>query len=202
MQRGSHKLDSVSISSSSQYLDEEFWEACGRDLDVVAIFCNSFDSASNVALGWSRKQYLKSLHRVTLHCISYNITLKLNTIHTEDSVRRDRAAIIDILDMFNHTSVNSNIQSDDATRRAHKFRTFSEGFQQDCGDKHDGIPFFVPINKFLEAPRYFIVDDHMRFVGTPPGIITESILDIGVKEALKSLAQSEEGFVELMRRNH
>ena len=66
--------------------------SAGEYLDILAVSCDSFDSATNAAIGRQHRQtsdHLESLKRVRDWCAAYRVAFKLNTVVNDLNVDED-----------------------------------------------------------------------------------------------------------------
>jgi len=63
----------------------------GKDLDILAISCDSFDEDTNIVIGrrQGNKHHLHSLHRVRQWCTAYQVAFKINTVVNTHNWRED-----------------------------------------------------------------------------------------------------------------
>ncbi|RYP19797.1 hypothetical protein DL765_003143 [Monosporascus sp. GIB2] len=90
-------------------------------------------------------------------------------------------------------------ENDDETRKrnARTFLVTDEQWRAFC-NRHKHIPCFVPEDNKSMAGSYLLLDEYMCFLDKGEGMMTksESILQVGVKEAMKQVVWDKKSFVE------
>jgi len=78
------KLESISIISNGSFVDEKFLAKYADYIDILGISCDSFNEATNVAIGRTDSgkpmNNVPQLFRIAEWCRKYDIKFKLNTV--------------------------------------------------------------------------------------------------------------------------
>ena len=89
-------------------------------------------------------------------------------------------------------------ENDDETRKrdARTFLVTDEQWRTFC-DRHKHLPCCVPADNQTMAGSYLLLDEYMCFLDKGEGVMTksESILKVGVKEAMKQVVWDKKSFV-------
>jgi molybdenum cofactor biosynthesis enzyme MoaA len=82
-------IESVSIVTNGSLVEENWFGRYGKFVDIIAVSCDSFDSATNAKIGrqFKGQNHVDSLRIVSEWCKEYNVLFKLNTVvnaHNKD----------------------------------------------------------------------------------------------------------------------
>ncbi|RYP65605.1 hypothetical protein DL771_008213 [Monosporascus sp. 5C6A] len=142
------------------------------------------------------------LFRIAEWCREYGIKFKLNTVVNAHNWDEDMVANIERLAPFRWKVFQYLIvagENDDETRKrdARTFLVTEEQWRTFC-NRHKHIPCFVPEDNRSMASSYLLLDEYMCFLDKGEGMMTksESILQVGVKEAMKQVVWDKKSFVE------
>ncbi|KAF4309991.1 hypothetical protein GTA08_BOTSDO02308 [Botryosphaeria dothidea] len=132
----------------------------------------------------------------------YGIKFKLNTVVNTHNWDEDMVANIKRLAPFRWKVFQCLIvagENDDETRKrdAKTFLVTDEQWQTFC-NRHKHIPCYVPEDNKSMASSYLLLDEYMCFLDKGEGMMakSESILQVGVKEAMKQVVWDKKSFVE------
>ncbi|KAF3275201.1 hypothetical protein TWF970_006923 [Orbilia oligospora] len=132
----------------------------------------------------------------------YGIKFKLNTVVNIYNWDEDMATEIQNLAPFRWKVFQCLIvagENDDETRKtdARKFLVTEEQWQTFCR-RHEHLDCYVPEDNKHMASSYLLLDEYMCFLDKGEGMMTksESILRVGVKEAMKQVVWDRKSFVE------
>ncbi|TFA99677.1 Radical S-adenosyl methionine domain-containing protein 2 [Trichoderma ghanense] len=194
------QLESVSVVSNGSLIKEQFLRQHGRNIDILAISCDSFDEATNIKIGRGSGNQVEKLYEIAFWCQKYNIKFKLNTVvnrfnHLEDMNRQLSALQPFRWKCFQVLIVAGENDSDAALRNAHSLTISDEEFDDFC-QRHRGQASLVPEPNRLMARSYLILDEYMRFLDRNGKSPSESILKVGVRDALKAVFWDEQAFLE------
>lgn len=142
------------------------------------------------------------LFRIAEWCREYGIKFKLNTVVNTHNWDEDMVANIKRLAPFRWKVFQCLIvagENDDETRKrdAKTFLVTDEQWQTFC-NRHKHIPCYVPEDNKSMASSYLLLDEYMCFLDKGEGMMakSESILQVGVKEAMKQVVWDKKSFVE------
>ncbi|KAJ9631286.1 hypothetical protein H2204_008228 [Knufia peltigerae] len=193
-------LESVSIVSNGSLIREDWIKKHARNLDILAISCDSFDESTNTKIGRGSGQHIAQLRRIAGWCKTYGVMFKLNSVICQYNWDEDMNEHIATLNpyrwkCFQVLIVAGENDGDDTKRDARDFVITDDQFRYFC-DKHRHNPSFVPESNALMAKSYLILDEHLRFLDRTGKAPSKSILDVGVDAALASVFWDKDGFKE------
>ncbi|KAF2189409.1 radical SAM enzyme [Zopfia rhizophila CBS 207.26] len=214
-QEGTRKLN---IAGGEPFLHQEFLSEllryCKEELrmesvsivsngNILAISCDSFNADTNKKIGRGADgDNLVRLFQIAEWCKKYKIKFKLNTVVNSHNWDEDMAAHIERLASFRWKVFQCLIvvgENDDETRKrdARKFLVTEEQWQTFCR-RHKHLKCYVPEDNKSMASSYLLLDENMCFLDKGEGMITksQSILEVGVKEAMKQVVWDKASFVE------
>ncbi|KAL2119404.1 hypothetical protein VTJ04DRAFT_6365 [Mycothermus thermophilus] len=194
------RLESVSIVTNGSLVKEAWIRQYGAHLDILAVSCDSFDEATNIAIGRGSGDQVAQLYRIAGWCREYGVMFKLNTVVNKLNVVEDMNAHIERLKPFRWKCfqvliVQGENDSDETLRNAHRFTISDEEFEAFC-ERHRGQACLVPESNRLMAKSHLILDEYLRFLDRTGKQPSKSILEVGVEKALESVYWDEEAFVE------
>ncbi|XP_061182379.1 S-adenosylmethionine-dependent nucleotide dehydratase RSAD2-like [Saccostrea echinata] len=199
------ELPSVTIVSNGSLITEKWFEKYGEYLDILAVSCDSFVPETNRHIGRcqnsSKKDHLESLYRVRDWCIKYKVAFKINTVvntHNKDEDMSEHIAELSPCrwKVFQCLLIGGENVGENAIRNAENMVVTSEEFQAFC-ERHRDISCLVPESNVQMKDSYLILDEYMRFLDCTRGNKdpSRSILDVGVKNALKFSGFDEKMFL-------
>lgn len=193
-------IESVSIVSNGSKVTEGFLERYGRNIDILAISCDSFNEQTNSKIGRGTGSNVRQLHRVKAWCDKYGIKFKLNTVVCHLNWMEDMNEHISTLSpyrwkCFQVLIVEGENDSAERLRDATKFAVTSDEFEHFI-EKHASQESLVPEPNRLMAKSYLILDEYMRFLDRTGRQPSTSILQVGVKNALESVFWDVDSFYE------
>lgn len=195
------KFDSVSIISNGYHVKDEWFQKYAKYLDILGISCDSFDENVNKSIGRGNGSHVKSVTTVSRLCQQYNIKFKLNTVINAYNYHEDMNDAIDILQpfrwkLFQVLPIEGENSGENAKRDVSRFLITSEQFKQfiDCHQLRQENIMKVEDNSIMRS-SYILVDEYGRFLDPSLGRKdpTDSILKVGIKQALDQLLQSNGG---------
>ena len=198
------RLESVSIISNASKIDEAFLAANARYIDILAVSCDSFDDATNARIGRMDARgpiQVANLYRVAAWCRNYNIMFKLNTVVCSYNVHEDMNDAVARLapfrwKVFQVLLVPGENDSEKTKRDTRRLLISDEAFEAFCR-RHSALKeCMVPEPNRLMRSSYLLLDEYMRFLDKEKGTESESILKVGVAEALNQIKWGEDDFVE------
>lgn len=193
-------LESVSIVTNGSKVTEKFLREHRHQLDILAVSCDSFNEATNIAIGRGEGDQVRKLYQIAEWCRKYGIGFKINTVVNRLNVAEDMNAHIAALRPFRWKCfqvliVPGENDSPEALRNAHEF-TISDAEFDDFCERHRGQACLVPEPNRLMASSYLIVDEYLRFLDKTGKKPSPPILEVGVQKALESVYWDEDAFLE------
>lgn len=199
------QLPSVTVVSNGSLITEKWFEKYGKYLDILAVSCDSFDPETNRLIGRcsnsTKKDHLESLYRVRDWCQKYEVAFKINTVVNVHNKNEDMNACISELapcrwKVFQCLLIGGENAGKDAIRNAEEMVVTSQEFSDFC-ERHKNISCLVPESNEQMKDSYLILDEYMRFLDCTRGgkDPSRSLLDVGVKNALKFSGFDEKMFL-------
>jgi radical S-adenosyl methionine domain-containing protein 2 len=198
-------VDSVSIVSNGSKIKEDFLQKHAQWLDILAISCDSFNAETNHNIGRGETKgntHVEQLFRIAEWCRKYGIKFKLNTVVSKYNWDEDMTAQIAQLAPFRWKVFQCLIvegENEDETRErdARKFLVTEEQWQTFC-QKHKHLDCYIPEDNNTMASSYLLLDEYMCFLDKGEGEMkkSRSILDVGVKQAMKEVVWDKTSFIE------
>lgn len=198
------KLDSVSIVSNGSLIREEWMAKYGEYLDILAISCDSFHASTNQIIGrWQNEKtdHIQQLYRIRDWCKEYRVVFKMNTVVNKYNLNEDMSAHLTELKparwkVFQCLAIDGENAGPQALRDAQKFYVTEEEFQNFL-QHHSNIDGLVAESNAVMKDSYLMLDERMRFLDCRNGDKrpSESILDVGVENALKFSGFDEKAFL-------
>ncbi|KAK6502478.1 hypothetical protein TWF506_003060 [Arthrobotrys conoides] len=196
-------LESISIVSNGSKIREDWLERHAKWLDILAVSCDSFNPETNKKIGRGADgENVTRLFQIATWCRNYGIKFKLNTVVNVHNWDEDMTIQIQELAPFRWKVFQCLIvggENDNETRKtdARKFLVTEEQWQTFCR-RHKHLESYVPEDNKSMASSYLLLDEYMCFLDKGEGMVTksESILEVGVKEAMKQVVWDKKSFVE------
>lgn len=198
----------VSIISNGSLITQEWMEKYGRYVDVLGVSIDSFDDATNAAIGRGetstnagsnnvratssaiRNKHVDRILQVREWCRQQDIIFKVNTVVCSLNWQEDMSQEIRKLDpqrwkAFQVLLLENENVGEAAMRDARPLVVSDEQFQAFL-KRHENLPQLIPEPNDVMQNSYLLLDEEMRFLdcsggGKVPG---ESILKVGVHQAL------------------
>lgn len=191
-------LESVSIVTNGSKLTEKFMARTAKYIDIIAVSCDSFNEQVNVQIGRGSGAHLETVQTVARLCRQHNVKFKINTVVNRYNVHEDMNEQIRALQPFRWKCfqvliIEGENDSSSTKRDARRFCITDEEFEQ-FSSRHQHNKCFVPESNAVMKSSYLLLDEYMRFLNKGTGDPTESILDIGVAQALKNVYWDEQSF--------
>lgn len=198
-------LESVSIVSNGSKITQAFLRAHAHRIDVLAVSCDSFVPATSAAIGrvdasGEPTQHITQLHRIAAWCAEYGIALKINTVVCRHNVGEDMRGPLEQLapvrwKVFQVLIVPGENDNEHTERDARKLVVSGDEFAAFCR-MHQHVKGFTPEDNQLMANSYLILDEYLCFLDKDCAGKSESILDVGVQQALQAVNWDQEAFFE------
>lgn len=187
-------MESVSIVTNGSKLRDAWFDQFGPYIDVLAVSCDSFNEDTNKQIGrltGSSAHQLEHLDTARRLCEKHNIKFKINTVVNKLNWQEDMNEHIHRMrptrwKVFQVLILEGENKGSDAKRDADKFAITSKQFDAFV-QRHRDQSCIVPESNADMQNSYLLLDEEMRFLdcsrsGKTP---SESILDVGVFEAIK-----------------
>ena len=192
------KLESVSVVTNGSKVTSKWLDTYGQYLDIMAVSCDSFNEATNKAIGRGNGAHIDKVKELSQMCKDHGIKFKLNTVVNRFNFEEDMNHAIQEIDPFRWKCfqvlmVKGENDSAETLRDARRFWISNKEFQQFC-TRHNQQTSLVPEGNDVMKSSYLLLDEYMRFLNQNVGQPTKSILEIGVAAALKDVYWDEEGF--------
>lgn len=94
------ELESVSIVSNGSLIRKSWLEKHAKDVDILAVSCDSFDEQTNVKIGRGSGDNVAQLFRLRGWCAEHGIMFKLNTVVCRYNFDEDMAGRVAALGPF------------------------------------------------------------------------------------------------------
>jgi radical S-adenosyl methionine domain-containing protein 2 len=191
-------LESVSIVTNGSLVKESFLKEHGSNIDILAVSCDSFDEATNIAIGRGSGNQVQQLYKIGTWCRRYGIKFKINTVVCRLNYEEDMNQHIDALQPFRWKCfqvliVAGENDSSGTLRDGRKFTITDQEYQSFC-ERHSRQKSLVVEPNRLMAKSYLILDEYMRFLDRDGREPSDSILEVGVQKALESVYWDEGAF--------
>ncbi|KAI9769838.1 MAG: hypothetical protein M1840_003832 [Geoglossum simile] len=170
----------------------------GRCIDIIAVSCDSFREETNIKIGRGKGSHLQNVIQLSQLCRKYGIKFKLNTVVNRLNFEEDMNECIQEIQPFRWKCfqvliIEGENDSDSTLHDASRFIITDEEFAMFC-KAHSGNNCFVAEPNNIMKSSYLILDEYMRFLNKGTGSPTPSILEVGVKEALKHVYWDKKSF--------
>ncbi|EAW09325.1 radical SAM domain protein [Aspergillus clavatus NRRL 1] len=185
------KLESVSILTDGSKLTKRFMIRSAKYLDFIAVSCDSFDEGANVHIGRGTRAHVADVQDAARLCCKYGVKLEIRTEISRYNFEDDMAVHIMALQPSRWRVFRVPIREgrhilNKPVHDARRFQITVLEFQQFCA-RHSHLDCFVSeAHGNTDAPS-LLVDEYFRFLNRGTGDSTESILDVGVERALKTV---------------
>lgn len=195
--------ESVSIISNGSHVKEEWFLKYHQYLDILGISCDSSNEGTNEKIGRGKGSHVEHVKRAAYLCRKYNVKFKLNTVVNRFNCLETMASLVNELKpmrwkIFQVLPLEGENTGEASLRDVTPFLISDQEFQQYIARNtalllHPSIAK-VEDNCTMQA-SYVLVDELGRFLDSSTGskVPTQSILQVGVREALVQLAASAGG---------
>ena len=196
------KIEKISVITNGSLVKRQFFKKYGKYIDVFGVSCDSFVKEINIKIGrGSKGENVKKLFEIRELCKEFGIKFKLNTVvckynKDENMVENIKKLNPDRWKVFQVLMVRGENEDSSKLRDVTKFEITNEEFQQFV-DRHKEIECMVPESNNTMKSSYLILDEEMRFLDKGDGeeLCSESILNVGVENALKNIVYDESEFI-------
>jgi radical S-adenosyl methionine domain-containing protein 2 len=196
-------IPSISIVSNGSKITERFLRENAALIDILAISCDSFDPKTNIKIGRGRSgKNVEQLTKIAGWCQQYGIKFKINTVVCSLNWDEDMTQPITEFQPFRWKAfqclvVTGENDNEQRKRDARSFLVTDEQWKVFC-DRHKHLKCFVPESNKLMKDSYLVLDEYMRFLDKGDGEekASDSILNVGVREAMTQVRWNRTAFVE------
>ncbi|KAI1386385.1 uncharacterized protein F4822DRAFT_314524 [Hypoxylon trugodes] len=199
-------LESVSIITNGTKVTERWMEKYGQWVDVMGVSCDSFDEATNIAIGRGTGENVTQLFRIRDWCRKTGIKFKLNTVVCTYNWQENMAETVQRLDPFRwkvfqvlfvegENDAEEDAQLKNRKHNAKKLLISDEQYEAFC-KKHRHLNCFIPEPNSVMASSYLMIDEFLCFLDKGAGVEKQSrsILEVGVQRALREVYWDQEAF--------
>jgi radical S-adenosyl methionine domain-containing protein 2 len=155
-------LESISIVTNGSLVNEAWFKKYAAYIDIMAVSCDSFNEATNIAIGRGAGNNVQQLFQIKEWCEKYGIKFKLNTVVCRLNHHEDMNNIVFQLapfrwKCFQVLMVKGENDSEITLRDVRKFQISDEEFEAFC-KRHESQPSFVPeSNRFMHTAISFLM---------------------------------------------
>jgi len=167
----------------------------GRNVDVLAVSCDSFVEETNVRIGRGTGRHLGNLVKVREWCEEEGVKFKINTVVNRFNFEEDMRREIEKINPFRWKGfqvlvVPGENDGKEEIRDTEKFVVTDEEFEVFC-ERHKGVKGMVKEGNEVMRGSYLILDEYMRFLDQGREEPGKSILKVGVEEGLRAVRWDE-----------
>jgi radical S-adenosyl methionine domain-containing protein 2 len=186
----------VSIISNGSLIRPQWMERFGRYVDILGVSIDSFDPATNAAIGRgdgreSKNQHIERALNVRDLCARHDILFKMNTVVCSLNHREDMNEYVTSLDPYRWKAFQilvlegENAGGVGDLRDARPLQVSREKFDAFC-DRHERQSALIPEPNDVMQNSYLLLDEQLRFLDCSANgkVPSESILEVGVEKAL------------------
>ncbi|RAL17791.1 radical SAM enzyme [Aspergillus homomorphus CBS 101889] len=146
-------LESVSIVTNGSKVTRRFLARHGRNIDILAVSCDSFNESIDIAIGRGSGNQVTKLYEIRDLCREYGIKFKINTVVCRLNFQEDMNQQVAELQPFRWKwfqvlLVDGENESEQRLRDARKFLIRDEEFAQFCDVHRHGR---APSSSILEV---------------------------------------------------
>eukprot|EP00798_Chlamydomonas_sp_ICE-L_P018772 gene18772-25308_t len=203
----SHELGmNVSIISNGSLTTKEWMDQYGRYVDIMGVSVDSFNEETNRLIGRGNGTHVSNVWLLKYLCDKRGVKFKLNTVVCSHNWEEDmnekiqelgpsRWKVFQVLLLQGENTGKAD--GSDSIRDATALTVTNEQFQEFL-QRLSAQSSLVPEDNSLMQNSYLLLDEKMRFLNCSNGSKepTESILEVGVKQALRSSGFDLEAFLE------
>lgn len=201
------KLESVSIVTNGSLVTREFLVKHHGSIDIIAVSCDSFNQETNVKIGRGLWDNVDQLFRIRDWCEELGIKFKLNTVVCSLNHDEDMNKFIEELRPFRWKAFQCLIIPGENGGEYNNVRTIRDARQYQISDeqysafverhqKYVDRKILIPENNAVMAESYLLLDEYMRFLQPRDKKPSKSILEVGVRRALRQIEWSPQAFLD------
>eukprot|EP00794_Sanderia_malayensis_P016701 gene16701-18395_t len=198
------QVPSVSIISNGSLITEKWMKEFGKYVDILGVSCDSFNEEVNAKIGrhTKGKSHLETMNRVRGWCKKYEVLFKINSVINAYNHDEDMSEHILKLNpirwkIFQCLAIDGENQGETSLRKVDPFLIDSGQFKAFI-ERHSHVKQLVPEYSEMMKQSYLIVDEYFRFLDNGSGkqVPSESILEVGVEEAMKSSGFKQQKYLD------
>lgn len=197
----------VSIISNASCISPQWMKDFGKYVDVLGVSLDSFDPVTNEMIGRGGVAGNKCLSRVLNMrdlCEDYKFKFKLNTVVTALNWKEDMNVNMNLLSpvrwkIFQVLHLHGEISGTNGDLKdVHNLLITHDRFQAFVNRHYAACPQLVAQPNNLIKDSYLMLNEKMRFLNCQNGsrTLTDSILEVGVNNALKQAGFNTNAFLE------
>lgn len=88
-------MESVTVVTNGSLVKEKWLQQYAKNLDIMAVSCDSFDEKTNMMIGRGKGNHLETFVKLSELCRKYNIMFKVNTVVCRYNINEDMNAMIE-----------------------------------------------------------------------------------------------------------
>lgn len=88
-------MESVTIVTNGSLVKEKWLQQYAKNLDIMAVSCDSFDEKTNMMIGRGKGNHLETFVKLSELCRKYNVMFKVNTVVCRYNIDEDMNAMIE-----------------------------------------------------------------------------------------------------------
>jgi len=185
----------VSIISNGSLIKSDWMQRYGAYVDIIGVSIDSFDPATNAAIGRgngeeSKNQHISRALQVRDLCSQHDILFKMNTVVCNLNHSEDMNKYVTQLDPYRWKAfqvlvLNGENAGGHDLRDATQLQVSRDKFDAFCM-RHSEQPMLIPEPNDVMQNSYLLLDEELRFLDCSGNgkVPSESILEVGVERAL------------------
>lgn len=88
-------MESVTIVTNGSLVKEKWLQQYAKNLDIMAVSCDSFDEKTNMMIGRGKGNHLETFVKLSELCRKYSVMFKVNTVVCRYNIDEDMNAMIE-----------------------------------------------------------------------------------------------------------
>ena len=197
------EFPSVSIISNGVYVTKEWFLTYGKFVDILGISCDSCNEKVNEIIGRGKGNHIPHVRRAAALCHQFGVLFKMNTVVNQYNWDENMSELVAELrpfrwKIFQVLPLEGENTGANSLRNVHSFLISSDQFETFVEKHRKALenPSIMKVesNDVMQA-SYILVDEYGRFLDSSAGgkQATDSMLDVGIDEALRQLISSKGG---------
>ncbi|KAL7524084.1 hypothetical protein ACHAXR_000427 [Thalassiosira sp. AJA248-18] len=196
----------VSIISNGSLIREPWMKRYGEFVDILGVSIDSFDPATNAAIGRGSGEETKNQHiqralQVRELCSRHDILFKMNTVVCNLNHDEDMNEYVSQLDPYRWKAFQvlvlegENAGGENDLRDAVPMQVSRTKFDAFC-ERHSNQSMLIPEPNDVMQNSYLLLDEKLRFLDCSENgkVPSQSILEVGVERALSQAGFDEDMF--------
>eukprot|EP00586_Coscinodiscus_wailesii_P015748 CAMPEP_0172502242 /NCGR_PEP_ID=MMETSP1066-20121228/158109_1 /TAXON_ID=671091 /ORGANISM="Coscinodiscus wailesii, Strain CCMP2513" /LENGTH=229 /DNA_ID=CAMNT_0013277429 /DNA_START=239 /DNA_END=928 /DNA_ORIENTATION=+ len=202
----SHDLGlAVSIITNGSRITKRWMDQYGHFVDILGVSVDSFNSKTNAAIGRGgdvNNKHAERMFRARDMCAEHGIIFKMNTVVCSLNWKEDMTEQVKKLDpkrwkVFQVLVLEGENSGKTGDLRDARPLVVTNDQYWNFVHYHQGqLPQLIPESNDVMQNSYLLLDEKMRFLDSSGGrkVPSESILTVGVSDALKQCGFDEDMF--------